>query len=115
MSAIVDVLSWSLLIAGGVFMLIGSFGLLRLPDFFTRLHPAGITDTMGSGLILAGLILQGGFELGSLKLALVFLFLMLTSPTSSHATARAALAAGLKPLFVGDDRLDDDGPGEGAT
>ena len=79
MSVVIDVLSWALLVAGGGFMLIGSYGLLRLPDFFTRLHPAGITDTMGSGLVLAGLILQGGFALGSLKLALVFLFLMFTS------------------------------------
>ncbi len=97
MTAVAEILSWLLLLAGSGFIVIGSVGLLRMPDFYTRLHPVGITDTMGAGLILAGLALQAGFSLVLVKLVLIFVFLMFTSPTASHATARAALAAGLKP------------------
>ena len=101
MAAVLDLASWCLLIAGSVFVVIGAIGLVRLPDFFTRLHPAGITDTLGAALILAGLLLQSGFTLTAAKIVIVFLFLMLTSPTAAHATARAALADGLKPLLFG--------------
>lgn len=60
MGAVADVLSWILLLSGSAFALIGGIGVLRMPDVFTRLHAAGITDTMGAGLILAGLMFQGG-------------------------------------------------------
>lgn len=98
MGVLIDILSWVSISLGAIFVIIGGIGLLRMPDFFTRLHPAGITDTMGAGLILLGLILQAGLTLLAVKLGLIFVFLMLTSPASSHATARAALAYGLKPL-----------------
>ena len=104
MALLLDLSSWILLLVGAAFMIIGSLGLIRMPDFYTRLHPAGLTDTMGAGLVLAGLALQAGFNLVLVKLALIFLFLMLTSPTASHATARAALAAGLAPKLSGDDQ-----------
>ena len=55
---ILDIGSWILLLAGSIFVLIGAFGILRLPDFYTRLHAAGLTDTMGAGLVLLGLLLQ---------------------------------------------------------
>jgi multicomponent Na+:H+ antiporter subunit G len=97
-----DVLSWALLLGGSGFLLIGGIGVLRMPDFYTRLHPAGITDTMGAGLVLIGLMLQGGLSLVTAKLLLIFLFIFFTSPTSSHAIARAALAAGLRPLQARD-------------
>ncbi len=114
MSVALDMASWALLVVGGGMMMIGAFGLLRLPDFYTRLHPAGITDTMGAGLILLGLILQAGFTIVALKLAMVFLFLMITSPTSTHATARAAMAAGLRPKFLAEDQTAEGGPDGGA-
>ena len=82
-----------LLLAGGiVIMLIGSLGLLRMPDFYTRLHPAGMTDTLGAGLVLLGLMLQAGPTLVTIKLLLILLLLWFTSPVASHALARAALA-----------------------
>jgi len=94
---IIDVLSWILLIGGGLVGILGGIGLLRFPDFFSRLHAAGMTDTLCALMIIAGLILQSGFTLLSLKLALILLFLLFTSPTASHALARAALSDGLKP------------------
>jgi len=94
-----DILSWALLVAGSLFAMTGGLGLVRLPDFFSRLHAGGITDTMGAGLILGGLMLQSGLSLTSFKLLLILLFLFITSPTSAHALAQSALAHGLKPLL----------------
>jgi len=85
-------------ISGGVFFVFaGTLGVLRLPDFFTRIHAAGMTDTLGVELILLGLIIQSGLSLLSLKFLLVAFFLVLTSPTATHAIANAAYHAGLKP------------------
>jgi len=78
-------------------ILAGTLGVLRLPDFYTRLHAAGMTDTLGAELILIGLIIQSGFNQMSLKLLLVAFFLLLTSPTATHAIAYAAHKAGLEP------------------
>ncbi len=97
MSVVLDVLSWALIVPGAIFVVIGAVGLVRFPDFYTRLHPAGVTDTLGATLLLAGMALQSGFSLITVKLVLIFLFLMITSPTASHATARAAIAADLAP------------------
>ncbi|MDP7547792.1 MAG: monovalent cation/H(+) antiporter subunit G [Alphaproteobacteria bacterium] len=94
---LLDVLSWLLLGAGSAFVIIGAFGMLRLPDFYSRLHPAGLTDTMGAGLILLGLLAQAEAAMVAVKLLIIAVFLLFTSPTSAHATARAALAAGLQP------------------
>ncbi len=108
MAPIVDIVGWSFLIAGSLFALIGALGVLRLPDVFARMHGAGIIDTLGAGLILLGLMVQAGFSLVTVKLILIFALLMITSPTSTHALARAALNGGVKPL------LDDTKNGDGA-
>lgn len=86
-----------MLLSGVGFMLIGSFGVLRLPEFYARIHAAGITDTLATTLLLGGLIVESGWTQTSLKLALVGVFLFLTSPTSTHAMINAAHQAGLKP------------------
>ena len=101
MTMALDLLTWGLLLAGGAFSIIGGIGILRLPDVYTRLHGAGITDTMGAGLILLGLMVHEGFTLITAKLVLIFIFLMMTSPVSSHALANAALGSGLRPLLHG--------------
>lgn len=85
------------MLAGLFFVLAGTLGVLRLPDFYTRLHAAGMTDTLGAELILLSLIIQSGFTQMSLKLLLVAFFLLLTSPTATHAIAYAAYKAGLEP------------------
>ena len=100
-----DILSWILLGTGTIFLLIGAIGLIRLPDFFTRMHAAGLIDTLGAGLILTGLMGEAGWSLNLAKLAMIVLFLLFTSPTSTHALAHAALVHGLKPWQnVKDDR-----------
>ena len=75
---------------GLFFVLAGSIGVLRFPDFYTRLHAAGMTDTLGAELILIGLIIQSGFTQTSLKLLMIGFFLLLTSPTATHAIAYTA-------------------------
>jgi len=112
---LIDVLSASLLLAGGVFGILGGIGLLRFPDFYTRLHAAGITDTLCAFLIIGGLLLQVGLTLFSLKLLLILLFMIFTSPTASHALARAALAAGLQPYYREGDSNDAAMTGESSS
>jgi len=96
----VDIVSATLMLTGAVFVLAGALGMLRLPDFYTRLHAAGVTDTLGAELIIIGLMLQSGWSLVTVKLALLGLFVFLTSPTATHATANAAYKSGLKPLLA---------------
>ena len=97
---ILNLVSAGLLAAGSIFVLIGAFGLIRLPDFYTRLHAAGITDTLGAELILLGLMFQAGLSLVTVKLILISLFIFFTSPTATHAVANAARVMGLKPMLV---------------
>jgi len=95
---ILDAASWFLLVLGGFLCITGGVGLFRFPDFFSRMHAAGITDTLGGGLILIGLMLQvNGQWLVLAKLVFIVVFIFLTSPTASHALAKAAIHAGLKP------------------
>ncbi len=100
MSLGVDVLSWLCLLAGGAFCVIGGLGLLRMPDFYTRMHAASVTDTLGAGLLLLGMMLQSGASLVTVKLVMVGLLIFFASPTATHALAKAARARGLEPLLA---------------
>lgn len=100
MSLLADVLSWALLVIGGAFVFIGGVGVLRMPEFYTRIHPAGLTDTMGTIAILAGVMLQAGLTLALVKLFAILIFLLLTSPTATYALANAARLAGLEPWMA---------------
>lgn len=95
---VADISSWLLIVLGAFFVVSGAVGLIRMPDFFTRLHPGSLAESLGTPMILTGLMIQSGFTLVTLKIALLILFLLLTSPTASHALAKAALLSGLKPL-----------------
>jgi multicomponent Na+:H+ antiporter subunit G len=99
MSVALDVASWGCLLAGGFFCIVGGIGIIRMPDFYTRMHAVSVTETLGAGLILLGLILQAGFSLVTAKLLMVGLLIFFTSPTATHALARAALGRGLEPLL----------------
>jgi multicomponent Na+:H+ antiporter subunit G len=100
-SAMADTLSWVLLTLGGVSVLIGGIGALRMPDLYTRMHAASVTDSLGAILVLVGIMLQAGWSLATIKLIAILLFLLLTSPTSSNALASAALLAGTRPFAEG--------------
>ena len=97
MNLLLDILSWICLLGGAAFLLIGAIGVLRFPDFYTRLHAASLTDTMATILIFTGMMLQAGFSLAALKLGAIMLFLLLTGPTASYALANAALQSGMRP------------------
>ena len=100
MDVLQDIFSWIFIAVGACFLVIGGLGLLRLPDFYTRLHAAGITDTMGAGMMLLGMIVHSGLDLVAVKLFLIGLFLYFTSPSATHAIANAAFVAGLKPKLA---------------
>jgi len=106
MAVLLDVASWALLLAGSAFCLIGGLGLLRFPDVYARMHASGITDTLGTMLIVAGLALQAGWTQVTIKLVLILIFLLFTSPTSTYALANAAYNSGLKPFLAPDRDLD---------
>lgn len=94
--------SWVCLVAGGLFCVIGALGLVRMPDFYTRVHAASLVDTLGAGLVLLGLLLQTGFTLVGAKLVMIGLLLFFASPTATHALVRAALHRGLAPKLAPD-------------
>ena len=114
MGWIFDLVSWALIFSGSAFALAGGLGIVRLPDFYTRLHGSGVTDTLGAALLIFGLMVQAakvglgrvleeGFAGGvaptlvAVKLAMILFFLLITSPTGCHALAQAALSQELKP------------------
>jgi multicomponent Na+:H+ antiporter subunit G len=103
MSALLDVLAWTCLIAGGLFCIVGAVGMLRMPDFYTRLHAASVIETLGGGLILLGLLVQAGFTLVAAKLLIVALLVFFASPTATHALAKAAMERGVRPLLDASD------------
>ena len=97
LDTIVTILSWVLIVSGSIFVIVGAFGTLRFPDFWSRLHAASITDSAGMILLLAGLCLQSGFTLVTVKLIIIGAFLFITGPTSTHAVASAARVSGQRP------------------
>ncbi|MEM1412847.1 MAG: monovalent cation/H(+) antiporter subunit G [Pseudomonadota bacterium] len=103
----VDILCAAMGIAGGFFVLVGGIGALRMPDLFTRMHAASLTDTLGSLLILSALMIQFGLSLATLKLVAIAIFLLFTSPVASYALANAALLSGHRPIVARGDQPDE--------
>ena len=93
----IGLLSDALLLLGSLLAVISGLGIVRLPDFYSRLHAAGIGDTLAAWLILGGLMLKSGLTLVTVKLLFIVFFLIFTSPTSTHALVKAAHRFGLKP------------------
>ena len=83
---------------GVVALLIGSLGLVRLPDVYARIHAVGMIDTAGASLIILGMVIHAGFTLVSAKLILIGVFMFFTSPIATHALARAAHKMGVVPV-----------------
>lgn len=95
-----DALVWiggGFVVIGALFTLLGAVGMLRFPDVYTRIHAASLTDTGGAGLVLLGLALISGLNAETLKLGLVWIFIMLTTPVAANALANAAYGSGHKP------------------
>ena len=103
MAGLLDLLATALLPIGSIFLIIGGIGLMRFPDFLTRIHAAGVCETLGTFTILIGLMMLGGGWLVTVKLALILVFLALTNPVSSHALTRAALHDGVLHRHFGKD------------
>lgn len=96
---VLSVVSWALLLVGSFFAVVGGIGIVRLPEFFSRMHGGGITDTLGAALIILGLCFATGEWLVVTKLLIILFFLFLTSPSSCHALARSALSQGVDPVL----------------
>jgi multicomponent Na+:H+ antiporter subunit G len=97
MAGFLDLLCWFLILTGGAFGIIGGIGIVRMPNFFTRIHAAGMAETMCAPPILLAMMIQAGWSLVTFKLVLILLFLFLTSPTASHALAKASLHGSTSP------------------
>lgn len=92
-------------VAIGCLMIVtASIGIVRFPDFYSRMHPAGKADTLGQAMILIGLIVYEGFSLISVKLLFIIVFIFIANPTTTHALANAAYVAGIKPWKKGEPR-----------
>jgi multicomponent Na+:H+ antiporter subunit G len=99
---IVEWISWLLLALGGFFVLVGGVGALRMPDLYTRMHAISVTETLGTILVLLGLMVMAGWSLASFKLFAIMLFLLFTAPVSSYALANTAMLGGTKPILGGE-------------
>ncbi len=98
MEVTIDLISIICLLGGLFFLFVGTFGLLRLPDVYNRLHATTKCDTLGAGLVLLSLALQSNLAVG-LRLALLIIFILVTNPTAAHLIARAAYKSGIRPIL----------------
>ena len=102
MSFIAEWLSAIFLLAGGVLCITGGVGLLRMPDFYSRVHAAGVTETLAAPLLLVGLLLQMDWSLDMVKVIMILIFVLATNPTATQAMAKATLSGGQRPYVVDD-------------
>ena len=111
---IIEIIVTLSLALGIFFMITGAIGLLRFPDFYTRLHATGKCDTLGEILIITGLLIYHIFvyspgadisvKLVPVKLLFLIMFILLTNPVGTHALMKAGYTTGVKPWKVGDKR-----------
>lgn len=94
---IIEWLSDICLLFGGILTLTGAVGLLRLPDFYTRMHAASVTESLAATLLIIGIILDTGFTLDAAKLILLVIIMIVVNPTITHALSRAAAHGGMTP------------------
>ena len=94
---LVDAAAWVLAVSGCAFVLIGAIGMLRMPDFTTRAHAAGLIDVFGTLQILIALALQSGWGMVALKITLIIVFLLITAPAAIHAIFKTYLQSYPEP------------------
>jgi multicomponent Na+:H+ antiporter subunit G len=104
---IVEIVSWVLILLGSFFTVVGTVGLMRMPDVFTRMHAASVSDTLGVGLLILGMALQAGLSLVTLKLLFLLVLFFFTAPVVTHALAQACLHENIRPLLAQDRRARD--------
>jgi multicomponent Na+:H+ antiporter subunit G len=104
MTLVIEFASWVLILLGSFFTVVGAFGMVRMPEIFTRMHAASVTDTLGVGFLILGMGLQAGFSLVTLKLGFLLVLFFFTAPVVTHALAQACLHEGIKPLLAEDRR-----------
>jgi multicomponent Na+:H+ antiporter subunit G len=90
MSGLLSLLSDICLLVGGLLCVTGGVGVLRLPEFYTRLHASSVTESLAAPILIIGLMLDLGWTLDTAKLILVIVFLVIANPTITHALCRAA-------------------------
>ena len=95
---LITILSGFFIACGVLALLIGSLGLLRLPDVYCRIHAVGMIDTAGASFIILGMIIHEGFTLVTVKLVLIGVFMFFTSPIATHAVAQVAYKSGVVPV-----------------
>jgi multicomponent Na+:H+ antiporter subunit G len=101
LDTVLDFMSIGFILAGTFFFITATIGLLRFPDLFTRLHATGKGDTLGASLILLGLAIHTGFTPDTVKILIMLIFILLTSPVAAHAICREIYAGGGKPWTRG--------------
>ena len=112
MEFVLDVFSALCLLTGSFLCLSGGVGIIRFPDFYTRMHAVGVTDTLAAGMILIGLMLQNPGALVGVKLLMILLMTLFISPVASHALAKAAFRNDLVPVS---DKSENKGGTESST
>lgn len=100
MDAILAIASGASLLIGSFLIFSGGLGVLRFPDFYTRMHAAGVTETLATAFILLGLVFLANTLTELAKLIMILLFVLITSPTASHALAKSAQHGKLAPLLA---------------
>ena len=101
---VIEFLSWAFILSGSFFVLVGAIGLVRMPDLYTRMHAASVSETLGGGLLFLGLMLQAGLTLVTVKLLVLLALFFFAGPVASHALAQAALHEGVEPILTEDRR-----------
>lgn len=97
MDTLIQVSSTLFLLGGSFLCISGGVGILRFPDFYTRMHAVGVTDTLATAMILIGLMLHNPDFMVDIKLMIIMLMTIFISPTTSHALAKAAIHNKLMP------------------
>lgn len=97
------ILAIILMVAGVFFLTVSCIGVIRLPDFYSRIHAVGKSETLGAMLLLGGLAVYNGLAIGSLKIIIILVFVLIANPTAAHLLGRAALRSRLELWTRGDD------------
>jgi multicomponent Na+:H+ antiporter subunit G len=104
MTLAIEIASWILILLGSFFTVAGALGILRMPEIFTRIHAASVTDTLCVGFLILGMALQAGLSLVTLKLFFLLALFVFTTPVVTHALARACLHERIEPMLAEDRR-----------